>query len=164
MKSISKFTRAVSPFAMMMLPTSLVAQTYNVVTLDGIGGAAGANSINDRGQIAGTANKAGDTISRATLWKGDSTPIELGALGGPNINSATAWPVKSTNGLVVGISDTDDDNPLGELFSATPSLLLVSLPGKYARAFAGRRAIWSPCHHFPAVTTVTQLAPTIAAR
>jgi probable HAF family extracellular repeat protein len=31
-----------------------------------------------------------------------------------------AWPVKSNNGLIVGISDTDEVNPLGEAFSCWP--------------------------------------------
>lgn len=146
---LSKFTLAVSLFALMMLPSSLVAQTYNVVTLDGIGGAAGANSINDRGQIAGTANKAGDTVSRATLWKGDSTPIELGALGGPNINSATAWPVKSTNGLIVGISDTDEDNPLGELFSCYPFFATGNPTGKICKGFRWEKGKMTPLPPFP---------------
>ena len=136
MKSgLKKFIRAVSLFAMMMFPCGLVAQTYNVVTLDGLGGGAGANGINDRGQVTGAANKAGDTVSRAALWKGSATPIDLGALGGPNTNSAVAWPVKSNNGLIVGISDTDDDNPLGEAFSCWPFFAPGVPTGKICKGF-----------------------------
>ena len=102
-----------------MLPATLLAQTsYSVVTLDGLGGTAGgANSINNRGWAAGSANQAGDTVSHATLWAGGPSVIDLGSLGGPSANSAVAWPVKANNGLIVGISDTAVDNPLGEAFS-----------------------------------------------
>lgn len=117
---LTKCASAVSLFATLMFPVGLVAQTYNVVTLDGLGGGAGANGINDRGQVVGQANKAGDNVSHAALWTDGSTPIDLGTLGGPDTNSASAWPVKSNNGLIVGISDTNEDNPLGEAFSCWP--------------------------------------------
>ncbi len=107
-------------FSVLIIPFSVAAQTYNVVKLDGLGGGAGANSINDRGWVAGQANKAGDNVSHAALWVGGSTPIDLGTLGGPDTDSAVSWPVKSNNGLIVGISDTNDNNPLGEAFSCYP--------------------------------------------
>ena len=118
--SLTKCASAVSLFATLMFPVSLVGQTYSVVTLDGLGGGAGANGINDRGQVVGQANEAGDNVSHAALWTGGSTPMDLGTLGGPDTNSASAWPVKSNNGLIVGISDTNEDNPLGEAFSCWP--------------------------------------------
>lgn len=110
----------VALFATLIFPVQAIAQRYDVVALDGLGGGAGANSINNRGQILGTANKEGNVVSRAALWSDGSTATDLGALGGPNANSATAWPVKSNTGLMVGISDTDQDNPLGEAFSCYP--------------------------------------------
>jgi len=99
---------------------SLAAQTYNVLKLDGLGGGAGANGINNRGTIVGQANNAGDTVSHSAIWTGGSTPMDLGSLGGPDTNSATAWPIKGNSGLIVGISDTNEDNPLGEAFSCWP--------------------------------------------
>ncbi|MFZ2159586.1 MAG: hypothetical protein WAV72_26170, partial [Bradyrhizobium sp.] len=97
---ITKCASAVSLFATLMFPVALVAQTYNVVTLDGLGGGAGANGINDRGRVVGQANKEGDNVSHAALWTGGTAPIDLGTLGGPDTNSAAAWPVKSNNGLI----------------------------------------------------------------
>ena len=97
--------------AALALPMDLAAETYDVTTLQGLGGGAGANSINDRGWVTGQANKQGDAVSRAALWVGGPVPIDLGSLGGPNTNSAVAWPVKSKNGVIVGISDTTQDNP-----------------------------------------------------
>jgi probable HAF family extracellular repeat protein len=121
MNSRIKCSGVVLLFVTFMFPANLAAQTYNVVTLNGLGGGAGANSINDRGQVVGQANKEGNNVSRASLWTGGSTtPIDLGSLGGPDTNSASAWPVKSNNGLIVGISDTNEDNPLGEAFSCWP--------------------------------------------
>jgi len=42
--------------------------------------------------------------------------IDLGTLGGPN--SAVYWPVKDDIGLITGVSDTSDTDPLGEDFCA----------------------------------------------
>src|SRR4029450_13918313 len=85
------------------IQVSVAAQGYNLTILQGFGGAAGANSIDNRGWVAGTANNAGNPISHATLWIGGSTPVNLGTLGAPDLNSAIGWPVKRENGLIVGI-------------------------------------------------------------
>jgi probable HAF family extracellular repeat protein len=136
-------------FTTLMFPVTLVAQNYNVVTLDGLGGGAGANSINNRAQVVGTANKEGNQVSRAALWTDGPTPLDLGALGGPNANSATAFPVKSNNGLIVGISDTDDDNPLGEAFSCYPFFATGDPTRKICKGFRWERGIMRPLPPFP---------------
>ena len=136
-------------FATLMFPVTLLAQNYNVVTLDGLGGGAGANSINNRAQVVGTANKEGNQVSRAALWTDGPIPLDLGALGGPNANSATAWPVKSNNGLIVGISDTDDDNPLGEAFSCYPFFATGDPTRKICKGFRWERGIMRPLPPFP---------------
>ncbi len=89
--------------------TSQTAQTmYKIVPLDTLGGLSGGGSgLNDRGWATGFANRQGDNVSHAALWLGGPQVIDLGSLGGPGFNSAVAWPVKSNNGVVVGISDTD---------------------------------------------------------
>lgn len=120
---------------MLIFPVALAAQTYNVVKLDGLGGDAGANGINDRGYVMGQANKEGNNVSRAVLWIRGSSPIDLGTLGGPDTNSAVAWPVKSNTGLIVGISDTNQDNPLGEFFSCYPFFATGAPTGKICRGF-----------------------------
>jgi probable HAF family extracellular repeat protein len=144
-----KSSNAFVLLATLMFPVGLVAQNYNVVTLDGLGGGAGANSINDRSQVAGQANKAGDTVSRAALWQSGSTPIDLGALGGPNANSAVAWPVKSNNGLIVGISDTDVDNPLGEAFSCWPFFAPGVPTRKICKGFRWEKGVMTALPPFP---------------
>lgn len=118
-------------------PAGLAAQTrYKVVTLPTLGGTAGAaNSINNRGWATGLANYAGDTVGHAALWVNSSNAIDLGALGGPTANSAVAWPVPNDNGLIVGISDTAEDNPFGEAFSCWPFFTPASPTGKICKGF-----------------------------
>ena len=41
---------------------------------------------------------------------------DLGTLGGPN--SSVTWNVKNTDGIIVGISQTADPEPLGEAWSS----------------------------------------------
>jgi probable HAF family extracellular repeat protein len=131
-------------------PAWLAAQTtYNVVTLPALGGTAGAaNSINSRGWATGLANFAGDSVGHASLWVNSSNAIDLGALGGPTANSAVAWPVKNDNGLVVGISDTTDDNPLGEAFSCWPFFTPGSPTGKVCNGFRWTNGVMSPLPAF----------------
>jgi probable HAF family extracellular repeat protein len=136
-------------FAVLIIPFSLAAQTYSVVKLDGLGGGAGANSINDRGWVAGQANKAGDNVSHAALWVGGSEPIDLGTLGGPETNSAVSWPVKANNGLIVGISDTNEDNPLGEAFSCWPFFAPAAPSRKICKGFRWENGKMSPLPPFP---------------
>lgn len=134
MKNGSAKNVAAALLLTMFLPFALRAQTYQVKTLNGFGGAAGANSINNRGQILGQANNESNTISHAALWTAASaTPFDLGSLGGANTNSTTAFPVKNNRGLIVGISDTNEDNPLGEAFSCWPFFA----PGVPTRKIAG---------------------------
>lgn len=91
---------------------------YTVVRLDTLGGTAGGgNSINDPGWITGFANLDGNQQAHATLWRNGETR-DLGTLGGPN--SAVGWPVKSSDGSIVGIAETPDLDPLGERFSCVP--------------------------------------------
>ncbi len=117
-------------------PVALRAQMYQVKTLDGLGGSAGANSLNNRGQVLGQANNETNTISHAALWlRGSVTPLDLGSLGGADTNSATAWPVKNNRGLIVGISDTNENNPLGEAFSCWPFFAPGVPTGKICKGF-----------------------------
>jgi len=146
---MAKCTRTFVGLATLMIATGLAAQTYNVTRLEGLGGDAAANSINDRGWIAGAANKTGNGISHAALWVNGEDPIDLGALGGPDSNSAVAWPVKSSNGLIVGISDTADDNPLGEAFSCWPFFAPFTPNGKICKGFRWEKGVMTPLPPFP---------------
>jgi probable HAF family extracellular repeat protein len=150
MKSrIRRWSKAATLILAFIIPAGLSAQTYSVVTLEGLGGGAGANSINDRGWVAGQANKAGDNVSHAALWVGGTAPIDLGSLGGPDTNSAVAWPVKSNNGLVVGISDTNENNPLGEAFSCWPFFAPAVPTGKICKGFRWEKGEMTALQAFP---------------
>ena len=132
------------------LPVALRAQTYQVKTLNGLGGGAGANSLNNRGQVLGQANDETNTISHAALWTaGSDTPLDLGSLGGAATNSATAWPVKNNRGLIVGISDTNENNPLGEAFSCWPFFAPGVPTGKICKGFRWEAGVMTPLPPFP---------------
>src|SRR2546427_207519 len=131
---ISTCLGALILFIAIALPLQLAAQShYSTVELGELGGTAGsANGINDRGWITGTDNLTGDVTSMATLWVNGST-IPLGTLGGPN--SAVAWPVKNNNGVIVGISELADADPLGENFSCWPFFAAAVPTGRICKGF-----------------------------
>jgi len=88
---------------------------YHVTNLPSLGGTVSrANSVNDRGWVAGYSNLAGNQTRHAALWLGGSI-FDLGTLGGPN--SSVAWPVKNNRGVITGISQTAAPDPLGESWS-----------------------------------------------
>lgn len=92
---------------------------YRVSSLDSLGGTSGAgNSINDRSWVAGYSRLTGDQTRHATLWqkRRHHSLLDLGTLGGPN--SSVTWNVKNTEGIIVGISQTADSEPLGEIWSS----------------------------------------------
>jgi probable HAF family extracellular repeat protein len=88
---------------------------YQVSDLPGLGGTSnGGNSINDQTWVAGYA-RLPDRNRHAALWR-NSLLTDLGTLGGPN--SSVTWNVKNTAGIIVGISQTADPEPLGEAWSS----------------------------------------------
>jgi hypothetical protein len=88
---------------------------YVVIPLGSLGGTVSqGNSINDLGWVGGLSALAGNATVHATIWRG-SNPTDLGTLGGPN--SAVLWPSKNVIGLVAGVAETDQDQPLGETWS-----------------------------------------------
>src|SRR5213082_2082372 len=88
---------------------------YNVSDLASLGGtSSGGNSINDQSWVAGY-SRLPDRNRHATLWRNGSL-TDLGTLGGPN--SSVTWNVKNTAGIIVGISQTADLEPLGENWSS----------------------------------------------
>src|SRR5262249_19932546 len=107
---------------------------------------------NNRGWVAGQADRAGDNVSRAALWVGSSAPINLGSLGGPDTNSAVAWPVNNNNGVIVGISDTNQDNPLAPLnnsFSCWPFFAPGVPTGKVCKGFRWQNGVMTALPAFP---------------
>ena len=106
------------------IPASAVAQRsdpgraktqYQVSDLPGLGGTSnGGNSINDQTWVAGYA-RLPNRDRHAALWRNNSL-TDLFTLGGPN--SSVTWNVKNTSGIIVGISQTADPEPLGEAWSS----------------------------------------------
>jgi len=90
---------------------------YHLTNLASLGGTSSTgNSINDRGWIAGRSNLPDNQARHATLWRGQSL-TDLGTLGGPN--SVVVWPVKNNRGIVSGIAQTSEADPLGENWSCS---------------------------------------------
>src|SRR4029077_16959390 len=88
---------------------------YQMSTLPDFGGtSSGGNSINDQSWAAGY-SRLPNRNRHATLWR-SSLLTDLGTLGGPN--SSVTWNVKNTQGIIVGISQTADPEPLGEAWSS----------------------------------------------
>ena len=90
-------------------------QQYQVSNLPSLGGtSSGGNSINDQSWAAGY-SRLPDRNRHATLWR-SGLLSDLDTLGGPN--SSVTWNVKNTAGIIVGISQTADPEPLGEWWSS----------------------------------------------
>ena len=88
---------------------------YSVSNLPGLGGTSnGGNSINDQTWVAGY-SRLPNRNRHAALWR-NSSLTDLFTLGGPN--SSVTWNVKNTQGIIVGISQTADPEPLGESWSS----------------------------------------------
>lgn len=113
---------------------------YRVTRLGSLGGTSSAgNSINDRTWVAGTSNLPNDLTTHATLWR-DGATIDLGTLGGPN--SGVLWPVKSENGMIVGVAETAELDPLGESWSC--SAFFPSVTGHTCLGFVWEDGQMSP--------------------
>ena len=91
---------------------------YEVINLGTLGGTAsnGFGGVNGSGSVTGDANLAGDQNEHAFLWR-DGAMTDLGTLGGPN--SSVPFPVKDDRGLIVGVTEIADVDPLGELWGNT---------------------------------------------
>src|SRR6266705_5040449 len=107
---------------------------YNVSNLASFGGtSSGGNSINDQSWVAGY-SRLPDRNRHATLWR-SGLLSDLGTLGGPN--SSVTWNVKNTQGVIVGISQTADPEPLGEFWSS-----VAFYTGPFAAGFINLGFVW----------------------
>ncbi|MBV8529962.1 MAG: hypothetical protein JO104_01475, partial [Candidatus Eremiobacteraeota bacterium] len=87
---------------------------YYVIDLGTLGGKTSfGNSVNDRGWVAGTSYKHGNTIFHAVVWRAGRA-TDLGTLGGPN--SAILYPIKNDRGELDGVSEATQLDPLNENF------------------------------------------------
>lgn len=85
---------------------------YTVTVLPSLGGTnSAANSIDNNGSPMGTSFLSGNATMHAALWQRGGA-VDLGTLGGPN--SAIEWPVENDRGYASGISETNENDPLGE--------------------------------------------------
>lgn len=90
---------------------------YALGNLASLGGTSSTgNSLDNRGWVSGRSNLPGNQARHATLWRGNAL-TDLGTLGGPN--SVVVWPVKNVNGVVSGIAQTAEPDPLGENWSCS---------------------------------------------
>ena len=117
-------------------PQAIKAKTqYQVSNLPGLGGtSSGGNSINNQTWVAGYSRLAGDQTRHAALWR-SGLLSDLGTLGGPN--SSVTWNVKNTQGVIVGISQTADLEPLGEFWSS-----VAFYSGPFAVGFINLGFVW----------------------
>ncbi len=110
-------------------------QQYTITDLPSLGGTNNrANSINNRGWLAGFSNLSGNQTRHAALWR-DGALTDLGTLGGPN--SATTWSVKANSGIVAGISQTSTPDPLGEAWSSA-----AFYPGATGTGYINLGFVW----------------------
>ena len=116
--------------AMLAGSLQLAAQTkYQVVTLPDLGASGQANSIINRGWVAGGVNLPGGVYSEATAWINGSL-VRLGTLGGPN--SLVAWPVANNDGVIAGISEVSALDTLGENGSSCQYFFPTDPPSGHA--------------------------------
>jgi probable HAF family extracellular repeat protein len=114
-------------------------QRYTITDLPSLGGTnSRANSINNRGWLAGYSNLAGNQSRHAALWR-DGALTDLGTLGGPN--SAVTWSVKANSGFVAGIAQTATPDPLGEAWSSA-----AFYPGATGSGYINLGFVWENGH------------------
>lgn len=107
---------AVAPAQAQRPEATKVQSQYQVSSLPTLGGTSSAgNSINNQTWVAGYSRLTGNQSRHAALWRNGSL-FDLGTLGGPN--SSVTWNVQNTQGIIVGISQTADPEPLGEAWSS----------------------------------------------
>jgi probable HAF family extracellular repeat protein len=113
------FTRSLLSVSLLLAiaaPGAAFAQVrYSIEILPSLGGTSSTgNSINNRAWVTGRSNLPGNQSRHATLWR-DGVLTDLGTLGGPNSN--VIWPVKNQRGIVSGITQTAEPDPLDENWS-----------------------------------------------
>jgi len=105
-------------------------------------------AINNDGVVAGFSNLAGNLTRHAALFR-DGSIVDLGTLGGancPECNSSVVWPGINNQGLVVGIAETADLDPLGEAWSCTA--FFPSLTRHICRGFVWKADQMTPLSTF----------------
>ena len=131
--------RVTAPLNALLQPTPANTR-YTVTYLPTLGGSRNRpTGINNRGWVAGFANRPGNGTRVAALWH-DGVLDTLGTLGGPN--SAVLWPGLNTQGMIAGIAETADLDPLNEEWSCTA--FLPSVTGHICRGFFWQSGTMTP--------------------
>ena len=113
---------------------------YLIIDLPSRGGTlSGGNSINDVGWVTGFSDVPENEERHAALWRFGRLR-DLGTLGGPN--SSVVFPVKNNVGLVVGISETNEEDPLQEPWSC--SAFFLNRTTKKCVGFAWENGVMRP--------------------
>jgi len=116
---------------------ALTGARYTVSYLPTLGGSRNRpTGISNSGLIAGFVNRPGNATRVAALWR-DGSLDTLGTLGGPN--SIVQWPGISNNGVVAGITELAELDPLHELWSCTA--FLPSVTGHICRGFVWQNGV-----------------------
>jgi probable HAF family extracellular repeat protein len=115
---------------------------YLVKNLKSLGGTSSVGfSVNDRGWAAGRSNLPGNQSRHATLWRGGGL-TDLGTLGGAN--SAVLWPVKNVRGVVTGIAQTAEPDPLKEKWSCGFFFPAATATGTRCLGFKWEHGVMTP--------------------
>ncbi len=131
--------RVTAPLNALLQPTPTNTR-YTVTYLPTLGGSRNRpTGINNRGWVAGFANRPGNGTRVAALWR-DGRLDTLGTLGGPN--SAVLWPGLDDPGRIAGIAETADLDPLHEEWSCTAFLPTVT--GHICRGFFWQNGTMTP--------------------
>ena len=100
----------------MALAKQPVKPAYRIDKLPTLAGNSQGGGLNNPGWVAGYSGRA-DGTRHAALWRSGSV-TDLGTLGtASGLNSNVQWPGVSNNGTIVGISQTDALDTLGEAWS-----------------------------------------------
>jgi probable HAF family extracellular repeat protein len=94
-------------------------------------------SDNQEGWVVGFSDLPGDAVMQAELWRGGGAQ-SLGTLGGPN--SSVAWPNRNHHGLIAGIAETSELQPLHEQWSCGLAVF-PTVDGHVCRGFAWRNGV-----------------------
>jgi probable HAF family extracellular repeat protein len=97
--------------------------------------------VNDQGWVAGRSNLPGNRRRHAALWR-DGVVTDLGTLGGAN--SAVLWPVKNVQGVVTGIAQTNERDPLNERWSCGFFFPASTGTGKRCLGFKWHNGVMTP--------------------
>ena len=128
------------PRVSMLRESSVLAARYTITYLDNLNGSRNrAAGISNSGLIAGFVNRPGNATRVAAFWRNESLDT-LGTLGGPN--SIVQWPGISNNGIVAGITETADLDPLHEEWSCTA--FLPSVTGHICVGFVWQDGVMKP--------------------